>query len=254
MAKTEPLRIVDLAAGTRIRDWRVDRHLADGGSASVYEATHVGISDKYPGAAVLRISGDLGLSRTQATISAYNRAPSSAHVVTVFDLFEWTSGSASHLVFVLERAEHTLADQLTADTLSNADAYRMVRDVGTGLAAYHRADLVHGDVKPSNIMWADGRWKLGDHAGAAPVDVDGDSTAATLHEASSSYRPPESLDEPDRAHRHGDIWALAIVAHEAVAGRAPFRSRRQQMFGPYDIARELDDELRDFVIAALRFD
>lgn len=254
MAKTEPLRIVDLAVGTHIRDWRVEQHLADGGSASVYRATYVGISDKFPSSAVLRISGDLGLARTQATIAAYNQAPNSPHVITVFDLFEWANGSATHLVFVLESAEHTLADQLLGGTQSNAEAHRMVKDVGTGLAAYHRADLVHGDVKPSNIMWADGVWKLGDHAGAAPVDVDGDSTAATLHEASSGYRPPESLDEPDRAHRHGDIWALAVVAHEAVAGRAPFSSRRQQMVGPYEIGSELDDEMREFIAGALRFD
>ena len=254
MAQTEPLRIIDIASGTRIRDWEVGEHIADGGSASVYRGSYVGIADRFPDKAVLRISGDLGPSRTRATIAAYNRAPTNPSVIQVFDLFEWLQGTSSHLVFVLEAAEYTLADRLERGTLSPEQGYELVKQIGVGLDGYHRAGLVHGDVKPSNIMWADGRWKLGDHAGAAPIERDGKTSAATLHEASLAYRPPESFDDPTKAHRHGDLWALAVVAHEAITGRQPFSGRRQQLMGPYDIDPKLGPELVDFVSEMLRLD
>ncbi len=237
-----------------MRDWTVADHIADGGSASVYRAEYVGIADKFPPKAVLRISGALGPSRAQATIEAYNRAPNSANVITVHQLFEWSQGEASHLVFVLEEAEHTLADRIELNPLSPEEGYELVKQIGSGLDAYHSAGQVHGDVKPSNIMFSDGRWKLGDHAGAAPVQDDGKSTGATVHESSLSYRPPESFDDPTKAHRHGDIWALAVVAHESVTGRQPFTSRRQQLVGPYNISPGLGSDLEKFVRQALRLD
>ncbi len=237
-----------------MRDWTVADHIADGGSASVYRAAYVGIADKFPPKAVLRISGALGPSRAQATIEAYNRAPRSANVITVHQLFEWSQGEASHLVFVLEEAEHTLADRIEQSHLSPDEGYELVKQIGSGLDAYHRAGQVHGDVKPSNIMFSDARWKLGDHAGAAPVQDDGKSTGATVHESSLSYRPPESFDDPTKAHRHGDIWALAVVAHESVTGRQPFTSRRQQLVGPYDISPGLGTDLEEFVRQALTLD
>ena len=254
MAHTEPLRLVDLEPGTRVRDWTVADHIADGGSASVYRAEYVGIADKFPPKAVLRISGALGPSRAQATIEAYNRAPSSANVITVHQLFEWSQGEASHLVFVLEEADHTLADQMEQQHLNPEQGYELVKQIASGLDAYHRVGQVHGDVKPSNIMFSDGLWKLGDHAGAAPIQDDGKSTGATVHESSLSHRPPESFDDPTKAHRHGDIWALAVVAHEGVTGRQPFTSRRQQLVGPYNISPELGSDLEKFVAQALRLD
>jgi tRNA A-37 threonylcarbamoyl transferase component Bud32 len=96
--------------------------------------------------------------------------------------------------------------------------------VGAGLAAVHRAGIVHRDVKPDNVLVADdGRVLIGDF-GLATGDL-GDTalelTASGQLLGTPIYMAPEQL-RGEAATARSDQFALCVCLWEALTGRRPF--------------------------------
>lgn len=94
------------------------------------------------------------------------------------------------------------------------------------LSAAQKHDVVHRDIKPSNIMvTAEGIVKLTDFG----ISVTPNQTAMTeagMVMGTAQYLPPEqAMGEP--ATHLGDLYALGVIAYEALAGRRPFTGKTQ---------------------------
>jgi len=114
-------------------------------------------------------------------------------------------------------------DQVLAEGPMAVDhALDLAADVAAGLAAAHRAGVVHRDVKPANIVCGnDGVPRLVDF-GIARAD---DLTAMTRADSvlgTASYLSPEQArgEVPGPA---SDVYALGCVLHEALTGKPPFQ-------------------------------
>lgn len=94
------------------------------------------------------------------------------------------------------------------------------------LDAASRADVVHRDIKPANIMLTyDGKVKLTDF-GVSFADGQASLTATGMVMGTAQYLPPEqALGKP--ATTVGDLYALGVVAYEALAGERPFTGKNQ---------------------------
>ncbi len=96
-------------------------------------------------------------------------------------------------------------------------AVAVLRDVLAGLAALHREGIVHGDIKPSNIMLKrTGNAKLVDIGSAFDVEDPPIERACT-----PAYAAPEVLDGNEFSPR-SDLASLGYVLVELLAGRPPF--------------------------------
>jgi serine/threonine protein kinase len=144
-----------------------------------------------------------------------------AHLVSVLDA--GVDDGRPYLVLELAGGG-SLADRLHDGPLPLRDAVRVVTQVATGLDALHRADIVHRDVKPSNIM-------LREDGSAALTDF-GLAKGATYTALTKPGRVLGTLDylAPElvrggEATRATDIYALGCVAFETVSGRPPFADR-----------------------------
>lgn len=131
----------------------------------------------------------------------------------------------------------TLADRLARGPIPWAEAMRIGVAIADALSRLHAAKLIHKDVKPSNIGFgASGDPKLLDFGLASAADhglsdgapfeelgVTGASAAESLRIAGTPlYLSPEILAGAPPGPEQ-DLWALALVLYESVAGSNPFR-------------------------------
>ncbi len=123
----------------------------------------------------------------------------------------------------------SLRQRLTRDgRLPIDEVIRIVADLADALNAAGQAGLVHRDVKPENILLdqASGRAMLADFgiARAMATDADGVRTGQGVAVGTPTYMSPEQA-AGDSVDTRSDLYALAVVAYEMLAGRPPFRAQ-----------------------------
>ena len=124
---------------------------------------------------------------------------------------------AGSVVIVMELATGSLEDVRSENgTLDANVTARCVRDVAEALAHLHGRGAVHRDVKPANILWAGGRWKLGDTGLARAVERS--MVTASHMVGSPTYMAPESYE--GMVGPASDVYALGVVALECLTGHA----------------------------------
>lgn len=120
----------------------------------------------------------------------------------------------------------TLRDRLQRGPLTTAQILAIARDAASGLASAHRAGIVHGDIKPANIGFADHDVaRLLDFGVAAPiVTTDGPATALA---GTLPYLAPELWRGAPRTPAT-DVWALGVTLAEMLIGTRPFAGATAQ--------------------------
>jgi len=108
------------------------------------------------------------------------------------------------------------------------EAVAIVQSIASGLGFAHRNGIIHGDLKPGNVLVTDsGDVKIIDfgiarlmtrHPRAAGVNGDERPRLSAL---TPPYASPEMLENAPPDPRD-DIYALACIAHELLTGRHPF--------------------------------
>ena len=124
-----------------------------------------------------------------------------------------------------------------AGTLAVVEILRVGMQAAAGLAAAHAQGLVHRDVKPANILLADGieRVKLTDFGLARAAD-DASLTRTGIIAGTPQYMSPEQArGEP--VDQRSDLFSLGSVLYAMCTGRPPFRAETS-----YGVLRRITDE------------
>ncbi len=225
------------APGTRLGPYEVLSPLGAGGMGEVYRAkdTRLGrsvalkvLSSHHAGSPELQARFD----REARTISALAHP----HICALYDV-----GSVEGIDFlVMELLEgETLADRLAKGPLPIEQTLRFGAQIAEGLAAAHRAGVVHRDLKPGNVMLTKSGPKLLDfglaklHEETAPADASRLETAAHQPLTSAGtllgtvpYMAPEQL-EGKKVDARTDLFALGAVLYEMVTGHRAFAGESQ---------------------------
>lgn len=166
--------------------------------------------------------------KREASLAAHLSHP---NIVPVYE-FDTRAG-LSFLIMPFVRGvtfESVLDERRRLDV---ADALRVVREVGAALDFAHQRGVVHRDVKPSNIMIEQdtGRALLTDF-GVARVERPGDGglTVPGTPIGTPDYMAPEQLAGGDAVDGRADLYALGLIAYEALTGTLPsLRADRAQL-------------------------
>lgn len=95
----------------------------------------------------------------------------------------------------------------------------LMGDVATALSVAHRKGVIHGDVKPANVLiTADGRVKLSDFGMARLARRD--TGSSPLLGTPAYWCPEQIMGRPQDAR--SDLFSLGIVIYEMLTGQRPF--------------------------------
>ncbi|MGW8483409.1 Stk1 family PASTA domain-containing Ser/Thr kinase [Microbacterium sp. NPDC055903] len=203
--------------------YRVRARIARGGMATVYVATDLRLERRI----ALKVM-HAHLSDDSAFQSRFIQEARAAarladpHVVNVFD--QGQDGELAYLV--MEYLPGITLRELMREQrrLTIPQTITIMDAVLAGLAAAHRAGIVHRDVKPENVLLAeDGRIKIGDF-GLARATTANTATGAQLL-GTIAYLAPELVTR-GTADARSDIYALGIMLYEMLVGEQPYKGEQ----------------------------
>src|SRR5438132_6438188 len=119
----------------------------------------------------------------------------------------------------------TLRDRLGREgQLPLEEAVRITREVASALSYAHAHDVVHRDVKPENILLSGGEAVVADFgvARAITAAARGKLTETGIAIGTPAYRSPEQASGSERLDGRSDIYSLACVLYEMLAGDPPY--------------------------------
>ncbi len=202
--------------------YRIERELGAGGMATVYLAEDVKHHRKVAIKVLhAELSALLGPERfiKEIELTANLQHP---HILPLFD-----SGSADGLLFyVMPYVDgETLRGRLERERqLSIADSVRIATEVADALEYAHKHGVIHRDIKPENILLHDGRVLVADFGIALAVQQAGGQrmTQTGLSLGTPQYMSPEQAMGEKSIDARSDVYALAAVTYEMLAGDPPF--------------------------------
>ncbi|MCX5788702.1 MAG: serine/threonine-protein kinase [Elusimicrobia bacterium] len=217
-------------------NYRLDRELGRGGMGRVFEATDIGLRRKVA-IKLLRPElrqnpEDLERFLAEARLVAALRHPNIVEIHAIIN-----EGDDLHLVFELVPGRPLDMELRSVGRLPFHSACALIGQVAAALDYAHANKIIHRDLKPGNIMVTpQGSAKVMDFGLAHQALV----TVAKLTRVAKWGTPPYMAPEQEMGlvSRESDLFALAVLFYEAVAGRLPFpgpnylAQKREMRFTP----------------------
>jgi eukaryotic-like serine/threonine-protein kinase len=201
--------------------YQLDRRIGQGGMAEVWVATDIDLDRKV---AVKWLRSTLATDpvvterfRREAIAVARLSHP---NIVGVHDVFVHDGRQAVVMQLVDGKSLRQLLD--TQKRLGPELTIHIGAAIAGALDEAHRAGFVHRDVKPGNILvTSDGRVLLTDFGIAKGLSPDDDLTSDNVMMGTAKYLSPEQV-RGRRLDGRADLYSLALVLYECLAGRVPF--------------------------------
>jgi outer membrane biosynthesis protein TonB len=145
----------------------------------------------------------------------WKRAGALAHP-NLLPLVQWGGTQLEGLPYLfalMEYADQTLAQLLAHRAMTDDEARELMLPTLDALALLHSQDLVHGQLKPTNIL------VVGDQLKLSSDSVRRLNEGAISTHAPTAYDPPEARQ--GSTSPAGDVWALGVTLFEALTRRLP---------------------------------
>lgn len=231
-----------LAEGDAIGAYRVERLLGAGGMGSVYLA-HDESLDRHVAIKVIRADQGTRLEtlerfRAEARTMARMANP---HVVGVHAMGE-VRGLPYIVMEYVPGVDLAKLVQANGGPLRVAQALAILDQVCRGASAMHASGLIHGDLKPSNVLFGPAfRAVLTDFGLAHRIGAAAPAWSTPAYGAPELTRRDE--DDADLSLRI-DVYSIGVIAYELLTGTLPFESEAARMAAMADGARPVRPSVR----------
>jgi len=225
MVEERPRLAVVTLVSERVIDgrYRVERRLGSGSMGVVYLAEDVFLGRRV----AIKVIDPVNANDPASTERFVKEARALAQIRhdNVVQVYAFGPHQRS-FYFAMEYVEGQSLEEAIdrGETVDVVRALEIVRAVANGLGAVHARQLVHRDVKPSNIVIENDTRR--------PVLIDfglarrksASSPKLSITAGTPSYMAPEQATDPDgtRVTGRADIYALACTAFELLTGHAVF--------------------------------
>jgi eukaryotic-like serine/threonine-protein kinase len=202
--------------------YRLEAKVADGAIGTVWHASDE-VLDRSVAVKILHphLAAD-DLFRERFRLEALSAARlTHPNIVAIYDTGE---GKGTPFLVMEHLEGGTLRHRLDSELrLTPMQVARIGVEVCAALEHAHANGIVHGDIKPSNILFTDsGLAKVSDFGLAgAPDGAEGGPASSGPLPGGVRYLSPEQVDG-SAATARSDLYALGLVLYEALTGHAPF--------------------------------
>jgi serine/threonine protein kinase/ABC-type branched-subunit amino acid transport system substrate-binding protein len=211
----------EVLVGHTLAAYRLMEKLGRGGMASVYKAYEPSL-DRYVAIKILprHFAHDptfITRFRREAKAIARLNHP---NIVPVFNF-----GKEDDLTFIVMRyVEGGTLKDLLGQPMATERVIKLVIQITRALSYAHERDVVHRDVKPANVLMAEGDWPLlSDFGLARMMGSSVQITGTGVGVGTPTYMSPEQgqgLEVDGRS----DIYSLGILLYEMLTGHVPFQA------------------------------
>jgi serine/threonine-protein kinase len=204
----------------------IERELAPGGMSRLFLATESSLGRKV----VIKTlppdtASEVSAARFQREVqlAAQLQHPNILPVLSI-----GTSGEGLYYVMPFVAGESLRQRLESGDRFPIHEALRVLREISDALALAHGRGIVHRDIKPANILLQEGHAVLTDFGIARAVEEARLETTAERLTATGigigtlGYMAPEQLAGEKGLDARADVYALAVVGYEMLAGKPPF--------------------------------
>jgi serine/threonine protein kinase len=221
--------------GTVLRNrYVIQERLGKGGKGTVFKAldrcrSALPAAQQYVAVKVLHQTADSRLERLEALRRELQCAQALSHpnVVKVFDLDRDGDLDFFTMEFLEGELLSSLLMRFRVTPMPRSHAWSIIRQVAAGLKHAHERDIVHADLKPQNILITNsGEVRILDFGASHTLSAAKDGSAVgSSSSVSLAYASCELLEgrTPDP---RDDLYALACICFELLAGEHPFQRRR----------------------------
>jgi serine/threonine-protein kinase len=229
LGRDEPLwsATPSLAPGTRLGAYEITSFLSAGGMGEVYRARDT-VLGRLVAIKIVGTQADSTAKRRLVREAQHASILNHPNICTIFEV-----GDAGGVPFiVMELVEgRSLRDRLRDGAPPLDEALRIGSQVADALEHAHRHDIIHRDLKSSNIVVNDAGQAIVLDFGLAKrlnqtgsVSRDSSLTATGVLAGTLSHMAPEVLVGGE-ADARSDVWALGVLLYELATGELPFTGR-----------------------------
>jgi len=210
--------------GKSLGRYHVIEKLGQGGMAVVYKALDTTL-DRYVAIKVILPHAEY----SDQLLARFNREAHTLaklthpNILKIFDYGEYEN----HPYLVMEFIpEGTLKDWLTGQPIPWQKSAQLLSRVARSLETAHSQGVIHRDVKPANILMANGKDPLLADFGIAKL-IEGNEEVTQLTDTGAGIGTPDYM-APEQADgdsdERSDIYALGVIFYQMVTGRLPYEA------------------------------
>ncbi|MEA1977543.1 MAG: protein kinase [Chloroflexota bacterium] len=214
---------MSFAIGENVGPYRIIEQLGQGGMATVFKAYHAAL-DRYVAIKVLHPAfkeepNFLSRFQREARVVARLEHP---NIVPIYDFAEHKGQPYLVMKFI---EGPTLKAYMNEKPLTKEEAVKIVDAVGGALAYAHKQDVLHRDVKPSNVLLSsDGSIYLADFGLARMAQAGASTLSKDVMLGTPQYISPEQGQGVSGLDQRTDIYSFGVLLYEMVVGRVPFNA------------------------------
>ncbi len=210
-----------MSAASTQANYEVTRQLGEGGVGRVYEAVH------HPTGRVVAIKTlrtEHGSPASQRLLVDEAAAAAQLAHPGIVELVDVGRDDQGRMFLVMELVRGSSIESWGSAFPGLATVLRAASEITDALATAHAQGIVHGDLKPGNVLLtAAGRVKITDFGIAHVIDPLRKSERRGV-QGTPYYMAPEQLVDLESISPPTDLYALGVMLYELLSGREPYAS------------------------------